>query len=96
MEMPGLAFIFIFAIYLKKKKRQCFSQLLFYLNLKNKKKEKKAVTLSFLGRPLREKCTPVSPGPALVAKGNILTKQNVLYKMYVIHILFQLFPQVRS
>lgn len=73
-------FLFYFC-YLPLKKRQCFSQLLFFL-FKIKKKEKKAVTLSFLSRPLREKCTPVVPGPALVAKGNILTKQDVLYKMW--------------
>lgn len=58
-------------------------QSIAFFYLKSKKKErKKAVTLSFLSRPLREKCTPVVPGPALVAKGNILTKRDVLYKMW--------------
>lgn len=77
--MPGLVFI-LFLLFTFKKKTMLQSTAFFYLKLKRKKK--KAVTLSFLSRPLREKCTPVVPGPALVAKGNILTKQDVLYKMW--------------
>lgn len=77
--MPGLVFI-LFLLFTFKKKTMLQSIAFFYLKLKRKKK--KAVTLSFLSRPLREKCTPVVPGPALVAKGNILTKQDVLYKMW--------------
>lgn len=77
--MPGLVFI-LFLLFTFKKKTMLQS-IAFFL-FKIKKKEKKAVTLSFLSRPLREKCTPVVPGPALVAKGNILTKQDVLYKMW--------------
>lgn len=49
-----VGFYFYFCYLPKKKKRQCFSQLLFYLKFKEKKKKKKAVTLSFLSRPLRE------------------------------------------
>lgn len=77
--MPGLVFI-LFLLFTFKKKTMLQS-IAFFL-FKIKKKEKKAVTLSFLSRPLREKCTPIVPGPALVAKGNILTKQDVLYKMW--------------
>lgn len=72
------------------------SQLLFYL--KNFLKKKKAVTLSFLSRPLKDECTPVIEQDQLWwLKWNILSKKVSFLKMvYIIHSLFQLFPQVRG